>query len=108
MFYKDRHIIKIINTYLQINSIFENEMFNCEKWKFYIDTIYDNSANIFIDDMKSANYVYEKDVLPIINAVHRHPALTTLHSSFCNVTDDLNLKIIECFGHELDIDTYYL
>ena len=54
--------------------------------------------------MKSANYVYEKDVLPIINAVHRHPALTTLHSSFCNVTDDLNLKIIECFGHELDID----
>lgn len=23
-------------------------MFNCEKWKFYIDTIYDNSANIFI------------------------------------------------------------
>ena len=51
---------------------------------------------------------YEKDVLPIINSVHRHPALTTLHSSFCNVTDDLNLKIIECFGHELDIDTYYL
>ena len=108
MFYKDRHIIKIIDTYLQINSIFENEMFNCEKWKFYIDAIFDNSANIFIDDMKSANYVYEKDVLPIINSVHRHPALTTLHSSFCNVTDDLNLKIIECFGHELDIDTYYL
>ena len=47
-------------------------MFNCEKWKFYIDTIYDNSANIFIDDMKSANYVYEKDVLPIEEILVRY------------------------------------
>ena len=101
-------MITIIDTYLQINALFENEMFNRDKWVSYINSIYDNSANIFINDMKecldNGNYVYEKDVLPIINAAHRHPALATLHSSFCKITDNLNKRIMECFGHELDID----
>ena len=101
-------MITIIDTYLQIDALFENEMFNRDKWVSYINSIYDNSANIFINDMKecldNGNYVYEKDVLPIINAVYRHSALATLHSSFCKVTDNLNKRIMECFGHELDID----
>ena len=97
-------MIKIIDTYLQFDSVFENGIFSLAKWEFYINTLYDGASNILIDDMKSANYEYEKDVLPIINDVYRHPALMTLHSSFCNVTDDLNLKIVERFGHELDID----
>lgn len=101
-------MITIIDTYLQIDTLFENEMFNRDKWVLYINSIYDNSANTFINDLQecldNGNYVYEKDVLPIINAVHRHPALATLHASFCKVTDDLNNKVIECFGHELDID----
>lgn len=101
-------MITIIDTYLQIDALFENEMFNREKWVSYINSIYDNSANIFINDLKecldNGNYVYEKDVLPIINDVYRHSALATLHSSFCKVTDNLNKRVMECFGHELDID----
>lgn len=101
-------MITIFDTYLQIDTLFENEMFHRDKWVLYINSIYDNSANIFINDLQecldNGNYVYERDVLPIINAVHRHPALATLHASFCKVTDDLNHKVIECFGHELDID----
>ena len=101
-------MITIIDTYLQMDALFENEMFNREKWVSYINSIYDNSANIFINDLKecldNGNYVYEKDVLPIINAVYRHSALATLHSSFCKVTDNLNKRVMECFGHELDID----
>ena len=101
-------MIKIINTYPQINSLFENGMFHRAKWEEYINSVYADSANVFISDLKecldSGNYVYEKDVLPILNAVYNHSELETLHSSFCNITEDLNKKVIDCFGRELDID----
>lgn len=101
-------MINIIDTYPQINSLFENGMFRQEKWEEYINSVYANSAHVFINDLKecldSGNYVYEKDVLPILNAVHSHSELETLHSSFCNITEGLNKKVIDCFGRELDID----
>ena len=101
-------MINIIDTYPQINSLFENGMFNQEKWELYINSVYVDSANVFINDLKecldSGNYVYEKDVLPILNAVHSHSELETLHASFCKITEGLNQKVIDCFGRELDID----
>lgn len=101
-------MIRIIDTYFQIHTLFENGMFNREKWESYMNAIYDNAATIFVDDLNecldSGNYVYEKDILPILNAVCGHLALTILHSSFCKVTADLNKRVIECFGRELDID----
>lgn len=101
-------MITIIDTYLQIEFLFENGVFDRDKWEGYINSLYDNSAPMFIDDMaeclESGNCVYEKDILPIINAVHGHSALEAMHTSFCKVTDDLNNKIIACFGKELDID----
>lgn len=101
-------MIKIIDTYSQINSLFENGMFQQEKWEVYINSIYDNCAEVFINDLKgclnSDDYTYEKHVLPIINAVHRHPELEVLHASFCQITEDLNKKVLDCFGRELDID----
>lgn len=54
--------------------------------------------------LDSGNYKYEKDILPIINAVCRHSDLELLYSSFCKVTDGLNKKVIDCFGHEVEID----
>lgn len=101
-------MIKIINTYPQINSLFENGMFHRAKWEEYINSVYADSANVFISDLKecldSGNYVYEKDVLPILNAVYNHSELETLHASFCKITEGLNQKVIDCFGRELDID----
>lgn len=101
-------MIRIIDTYSQIGTLFENEVFNIEKWEAYINSIYDESARIFKDDLRdcldSGNYVYEKDILPILNAVNNNPELETLYSSFCNVTEGLNKRIIDCFCCELDVD----
>ena len=98
-------MINIIDTYPQIGSLFENEVFQRANWEVYINSVYVNSAHVFIDDLKecleSGCYVYEKDVLPILSAVHGHSKLETLHSSFCKITEGLNQKVIDCFGHEL-------
>ena len=101
-------MIKIVDTYPQISSLFENGMFCQTKWEAYINSVYADCAHVFKDDLKecleSGCYVYEKDVLPVLNAVCTHPELERLHTSFCNVTEGLNDKVIECFGRELDID----
>ena len=101
-------MIKVIDTYEQINTVFENESFNLEKWEGYINAIYQNSADIYKKDLEeylnSGDYVFEKDFLPILNAVNNHPQLETLYNSFCKVTDGLNEKIIESFGKEIDVD----
>lgn len=101
-------MIRIIDTYPQIYLLFENETFNLKKWEEYINTVYPNSAEILKKDLEeylnSGEYIYEKDILPILNAVNRHPKMDILHKSFCKVTDGLNERIIEHFGKELDID----
>ncbi len=101
-------MINIIDTYPQINYLFENGVFDRVKWESYINSVYDNSADVFINDLNECldgtNYVYERDVLPILNAVHRHSELETLHASFRKVTEDLNKKVVDCFGCELEID----
>ncbi len=101
-------MIKIFDTYPQINTLFEKESFNLEKWEGYINAIYQNSADIYKKDLEeylnSGDYVFEKDFLPILNAVNNHPQLETLYNSFCKVTDGLNEKIIESFGKEIDVD----
>ncbi len=101
-------MIKIIDTYSQIETLFDDGKFNFKKWELYINSTYDKSANIFKEDLKdcldSGNYVYEEDILPILNAVYENPQLETLYSSFCRITDGLNKKVIDRFGCELDID----
>lgn len=101
-------MVKIIDTYSQIETLFDNGNFNIEKWEIYINSIYDKSASIFKDDLKdcldNGNYVYEKDILPILNAVLGNSKLQTLHSSFCKITDGLNKRILDRFGCELNID----
>ena len=101
-------MIKIIDTFAQINNLFEDGKFILDKWKTYMNSIYGNAANLVINDMKecfgSGDYVYEKDILPIITAVYKHADLEILHSSFCKVTEGLNKKVNDCFGNEVDID----
>lgn len=101
-------MIRILDTYSQINSSFEDGSFHQASWESYINGIYDNSASIFVKDMEECldgvSYTYEKDVLPILNAVYQHDKLDLLHASFCEITEGLNQKVIEYFGRELDID----
>ena len=75
-------MVKIIDTYSQINSLFENETLNLD----------------------SGLYTFEKDFLPIINAVNNNPSLELIHNSFVQVTENLNDRIMECFGEELDVE----
>lgn len=101
-------MIKIIDTLSQINSLFDDRTFNIEKWENYINSTYDKSADIFKNDLKeyleSGDYIYEKDILPIINAVYENISLQILQTSFYKVTDKLNDKIREHFDNELDVD----
>ena len=101
-------MIKIIDTYPEIRSLFENGVFSLEKWEFYINSIYENSAHFFIDDLQeclqAGGYTYEKDILPIIQEVPGHPEAATLHTSFRKVTDGLSEKVSTLFGRELNID----
>lgn len=101
-------MIKIIDTHKQINSLFENGNFCIDKWEKYINLIYNNSAHIFKDDIKwyldNGLYTYDNDFLPIINAVNKNQTLEFLHNSFLEVTDNLNKKIIDCFGDEIDAE----
>ena len=101
-------MMRIIDTFSLIEPLFDNGIFNIEKWELYIDSIYDRSASIFkndlIDCLKNGDHTYEKDVLPILNAVFDNPQLETLHSSFRRITDGLNKKILDRFGRDLNVD----
>lgn len=101
-------MIRIVDTCPYIGSLFDNGIFNIEKWEQYINAVYDQSAVVFQQDLKecldSGNYVYERDILPILNAVCQNSQLEVLHSSFCSITEGLNEKIFARFCCELDID----
>lgn len=101
-------MINIINTLPQINKLFDDGCFNLEKWRIYINSIYPDCENMFLDDVKectnTGRYTFEKDFLPIINAVWKNPKVWQLLASFDQTIGGLNEKIIESFGKELDVD----
>lgn len=101
-------MIKIVDTYEKINTLFDNGKFNYEKWEFYINAIYPDCAHIFKDEIdeytSTGEYTFEKDFLPVINAVYNNPMLETMHNSFITVITNLNERIIHDFGSELNVD----
>lgn len=101
-------MIKIIDTCSQIRNLFTSSSFDYTKWKVYINSIYPDSSIIFENDIsgyfEDENCSFEKNFLPVINAVLNHPRLNILHESFLQVTRGLNQKIVQKFHHELDID----
>ncbi len=106
-------MIKIIDTYGQINDIFENKTFCYEKWEKYINSIYTDCAHIFKNEIdeytKTGEYTFEKEFLPHINAVWHNPKLELLHNSFIEVIAGLNERIMKEFSKELNVDiVFYL
>lgn len=95
-------MIHVIDTCHQIKGLFDNGAFNFPRWEAYINSIYNNSAHIFKDEadeyINSGLYTFEKDFLPVINAVYENPKLKLLRESFSAVTDHLNQRITEKFG----------
>ncbi len=101
-------MIKIVDTYSQIDSLFKDKCFDFAKWEKYINTIYQDSSHIFKDEMveyiSTGKYTFEKDFLPIINNVYQNPKLNTLHESFSSATENLNELIINKFHKPLNVD----
>lgn len=101
-------MIKIIDTYGEIASLFDKNVFNSTKWEVYMNSIYPDSANIFKNEVNaylaSGKYTFERDFLPILNAVSNNPNLDVLHRSFLTATNDIDQKIVRKFGQGLDAD----
>lgn len=101
-------MIKIIDTYAQIVDLFDSNGFCFTKWESYMNSIYDGSAHLFQGEAEayilSGKYTFEKDFLPVLNAVSGNPCLDILHQSFLAATVNLNQRIIKEFGRELDVD----
>lgn len=101
-------MITIIDTYKQINEVFENGIFSYEKWERYINSIYPEGAHIFKDEIDeytaTGEYTFEKDFLPHIQAVYKNPKLEILHDSFLKVVEKLNERIQIAFGKGLNVD----
>lgn len=101
-------MIKIIDTLPKINDLFDDGVFNLEKWKIYMDSIYSDSAQIFVNEVNSyidtGRYSFEKDFFPILNDVYKNSKLDLLQDSFILITSDLNDKLIEKFNRTLNVD----
>lgn len=101
-------MIRMIDTYSQIDSLFTGGTFCRGSWEAYINSICANSAQLFTEEVdeyiRSGKYTFERDFLPVINAVYRNPRLETLHDNFSAVTRDLERRIKDQFGKGLDVD----
>lgn len=101
-------MLHIMNTCGQIENLFDHGVFAYDKWKKYMNAICPEAAAMLHETVKkylnTGNYTFDKDFLPVLNAVYRNPELELLQKSFSAVTDDLNSKIIERFGKELSAD----
>jgi len=100
---------KIVDTYDKISDLFVNGEIDLDKWKKYIYSVDEGGEKILdllISDAKSCistgMVTFEKDYLPVINAVYNNPKLFELHQSFLTIVDDLNLKINTEFTNEID------
>lgn len=101
-------MLRIIDTFSGIHTLYDQGKFNPERWAHYINSVYAESAPLFWRDLDdyfhNGDMSFEKDFLPLIEAVPTHPGLQELHESFLCVTNGLQEKIQTCFGNSLDAD----
>ena len=104
--------MKIIDTYPAILQAYEESTFRFDKWKVYIDSARPGASSLFISDIKESlrngNVSWEKDYLPILNAVAQNDELREkAHDSFCRATKNLTQTIQDKFGKGLDVDIIF-
>ena len=100
--------MNIINTYPYLLSSYDNGHFDLRKWESYIDSHVPGAKQLCIDDMNeviNAGYSFEKDFLPVLNAVyHDSDSREKVIRFFQIVTEGLDQKIINRFGKTTDTD----
>lgn len=101
--------MNIIDATKDILTAYENNQFNIEKWKSYMDAALPQAKQICLQDLKDSispdGLSWEKDYLPVLNAVpHNIIKLDEITQSFYEITENLAGKIIDRFGRSLDVD----
>lgn len=101
-------MIRIIDASRQIPGLYTPSGFDYGKWEAYINSIFPASVHVFTDEVKqyleSGQYTFEKDFLPVLNAVPGNPGLPVLRSNYAAVTNGLNKRVLDSFGRGLDVD----
>lgn len=101
-------MLHIMNTCGQIENLFDHGVFAYDKWEKYMNAICPEAAAMLQKTVKkylsTGDYTFDKDFLPVLNAVYRNPDLELLQEAFSTATDNLNSKIIEQSGKELSAD----
>lgn len=101
-------MIRTIDASQAVSEIYTAAGFDYGRWKAYINALYENSAAVFADEvreyLKSGEYTFEKDFLPILNAVPGNPDLPVLRENFSAAADGLDQRVTACFGRTLDAD----
>ncbi|WP_196811533.1 hypothetical protein [Butyrivibrio sp. VCD2006] len=102
--------MNILDTTGNILTLYESGHFNTEKWKAYMDTFIPGAKELCLADMQDclrAGFTWEKDYLPVLNAVIKsEDKLEMAISSFYEVTSHLEDNIITRFGKSVEADIY--
>lgn len=100
--------MNIINTYKDIESVFDTESFNTENWKAYMDKCVPGAKEMCIADMQEcvdAGYSWQKDFLPVLDYVRKNPVICEeAIKSFQTVTNHLDERLTQIFNRTVNAD----
>ncbi|MCR5663840.1 MAG: hypothetical protein K6G17_03060 [Oscillospiraceae bacterium] len=100
--------MNVIDTSGALLSAFEAGRFDPEKWERYIDRAVPGAKELCLEDMRAcirAGYSWEKDFLPVLNAVARDgEKRDRAIRSFHRVADGLEAKLLARFHRSVETD----
>lgn len=100
--------MRLINTSSKMLTSFEAGRFDIEKWNNYIDDVIPGVRQICTDDMQEcieAGFSWHKDFLPILDNVFlNHEIRNRTILEFCNITENLEERIMEVFHKDVEAD----
>lgn len=103
-------MLRCVDTFSEIPALFPRGVFELAPWRAYAQAHFGSGASLFEDDMndclKTGSYTYERDFLPVLQAVWNHPRLEEMHQSFLAAAKGLSERLAQKFGGGLDADLF--
>lgn len=101
-------MIRAVDTMDGWEDMFPGGRFDLSAWQRYASRWFGVDSRIFQDDMeeclRAGAYSYEKDFLPVIQAVYSDPRVEAVRCRFSQVTAGLDERVRARFGKELAVD----
>lgn len=101
-------MIRCVDTFSEIPTIYPNGVFDLARWRAYAQNHFGENISLFEDDMNeclaTGSYTFERDYLPMLQAVWQHPWLEEMHQSFLAVVKGLSERLAQKFGNDLDVE----